>query len=152
MVPLHCFGFKYLLIVRYLRKAGFQLIAPRLKFLERQGFRLVGIHQALDAALDLSASTPEIAPMCLSFLTTEPAIAKALHRIVEHRRFAEQLTEIVPDEGINTRRGYLTSVARLSPTAHGQDVHPLAAVVHVAPVVPHTHRQPAPAATEQSPE
>jgi hypothetical protein len=149
MVALQCFGFEYVLVACKLSKASFELTAPCLEFLERQSFRLVGIHQALDAALDLSASAAEVAPMCLALLAAEPAIAKPLHCILEHCRFAEQLTEVVPDEGVNPRRGYLASVARLSAPSIRQNVHPTAAVVGVSPVVPDVHRQPAPAAAEQ---
>jgi hypothetical protein len=79
MVALHCFGLEYLLVVCEFGDASLELTTPRLKFLERQGFCLVGIHHALDAALDLSASAPDVAPMHITLLAAEPAIAKSLH-------------------------------------------------------------------------
>ena len=62
------------------------MAAPRLQFLERQGFGLIRIYEALDAALDLSAAAAEIAPMCLALLAAEPAIAEPLYRVVEYCR------------------------------------------------------------------
>jgi hypothetical protein len=123
-----------------------------LKLLEREHFRLIGVDQALDATLDLSASAAEIAPVCFALLSAEPAFAKPLHCIAEHRRFAEQLTEVIPDQGVNTSSRYLARMARLSATSVRQHVHTAAAVIRVSPIVPDVHRETAPAAAEQPPE
>src|SRR5262249_34206023 len=55
-----------------------------------------------------------------------------------------------PDESINTRSWYLARMARLSATSIRQHIHPTAAVIRVSPIVPHVHRQTAPAAAEQT--
>jgi hypothetical protein len=111
-----------------------------LKLLECEDFRLVGIDQALDATLDLSASVAEVAPMRLALLTAEPAFAKPQHRILEHRRFAEQLTQVFPDQGVNASSRYLPRMARLSATSVRQHVHTTTAVIRVSPIVPDVHR------------
>jgi hypothetical protein len=98
----------------------------------------------------LSATPPEVAPLCLAFLSAKPAITKPLHGILEHLRLAEQLTDIIPDQSVDACGGYLPSVAGLAAAAHDQHVHTLAAVVRIASVVPHVHREATPAAAEQA--
>jgi hypothetical protein len=91
VIVLHGFGFERVLITNYFSESRFKLAAARLELRERQDLRLVSIYQSLDAALDLRASPSEVPPMGLSFLAAQPAIAKPLHRVVEHCRLAEQL-------------------------------------------------------------
>jgi hypothetical protein len=71
-----------------------QARAPRPQFVQREQLGLVGIQQPLDLPLQLHASMADVLDLRDTFVAAQPALPRALDRVIEHRRVAEQRTEV----------------------------------------------------------
>jgi hypothetical protein len=152
VVSLNSVGLVLLSLTRELGEAALKLATSRLELLQSERVGLIGIDESLDAASGLQLPSSQVPSLRLPLTPAEPAFAEPLHGILQHGGFTQDLAQVLPHERVDASSGYLTSVARLPPTAVGQHIHAAAAVVRIAAVVPDVHGQSTPPATQQTAE
>jgi hypothetical protein len=72
------------------------------ELIKGEGLGFVGIHQALDLALELNHPSAHIAQLGSALVATQAGSMGSVQRILEHSRFVQHCTDVRPHQRIQT--------------------------------------------------